>query len=137
MRIAVAVLALLIATTAAAQETTTPSATRPDYSRENLTQLFSHVIEAPLPDPTVKWGVDYVEFRALNMRWRMLFLPFLAPLPGSVRRTVSGPLDPFEMTGTEIPYTPRTWREGRALSNELQRIERMERERAKVKVKIE
>jgi hypothetical protein len=138
MRTAAAVLALLIATTAAAQETTPADAPRPDYTREKLTQIFSHVVEAPpKPDPTVNWHLGDVEFRALNMRWRMSWLPLLAPLPGSIRGTVPGPLDPFAMTGTVIPYTPRTWHDQRSLSKELQRIERMERERAKIRVKSE
>jgi hypothetical protein len=123
---------------AAAQEAPAADAPRPDYTREKLTQIFSHVIEAPpKPDPTVNWHLGYVEFRALNMRWHISWLPLLAPLPGSIRGPVSAPLDPFAMTGTEIPYTPRTWRDKRAMSKELQRIERMERERAKIKVKTE
>lgn len=138
MRTAMAALLLLIATAAAAQQPASSTAGPPDFSREKLTQLFSNVVESPpKPDPTVNWHVGDVEFRALNMRWHIGFLPFLAPLPGSVRRTVPTLMDPFALTGTEIPYTPRTWREGRALSKELQRIERTERARAKLRVKTE
>ncbi len=135
----VAALVLLIATAAAAQQPAASStAGPPDFSREKLTQIFSGVIEAPpKPEPAIKWDLGTVEFRPLNMRWRIGFLPFLAPLPGSVRRTAPTIMDPFAMTGTVFPYTPRTWRAGRELSKEMKRIERTERERAKVSAKTE
>jgi hypothetical protein len=130
---------LLIATAAAAQQPPASStAGPPDFSRDNLTQIFSDVVESPpKPEPAFKFDLGHVEFRALNMRWRIGFLPFLAPLPGSVRRTVPTMMDAFALTGTELPYTPRTWREGRELSKEMKRIEQTERERAKVIAKTQ
>lgn len=140
MRMACAALVLTFAAAAAgAQQEPPATSTAPppvDYSREKLTRIFSNIIEPPPKvEPRVKWGLGYVEFKALNMRWRIAVLPFLAPLPGSVRRTSPTIFDPFEMTGTVIPYTPRTWNDKRNLSKELRRIERTERERAKVVAK--
>jgi hypothetical protein len=108
---------------------------QPDYSRNTLIQIFA---ENPLPVNTVKkpdFGFGYVDFQALNMRWRVGYLPFLAPMYGSVPWAMNGAFggmpDPFIATGTEIPQTPRTAAQNRAINSELKRIERTEREKAK------
>lgn len=107
----------------------------PDYSRDALLRLWADKpLPPPLPEHRVVFHDGVVEFRALNTRWRFNFLPFLAPLPGSYRRTNATMPDAFTMLGVEPPQTPRTWRDQRAVSKEMRRIERTERERAKIKV---
>jgi hypothetical protein len=110
---------------------------KPDYSRDGLLRLFATSDVSAKRPKSIEFHAGYVDFRALNMRWRFAFLPFLAPFPGSVRGTVPAFPDPFLLTHTEIPYTPRTWRDQRAYSGELKRIEKSERERARVVVKPE
>lgn len=106
-----------------------------DYSRETLVRLFAENEQREDRPRRVDFGFGTIDFRAFGMRWHIGYLPFLRPFPGTVPTTHGvARVDPFVMTGVELPYTPRTWREGRQLNAELKRIERTERERAKVVV---
>ncbi len=132
----------LTAATAAAQSeslhisSTTSPPPPPDYSRAALLRITSTMVEPPPPqEKRVEFGLGYIVIKAMNIRF--LFSPFLAPLPGSVRRTNATIPDAFTMLGTEIPQTPRTWRSQRELNKEMRRIERTERERAKIKAEPE
>ena len=113
---------------------------QPDYSRNSLIQIFAN--EAPTSKPAKKadLGFGYIDFRALNMRWRIGYLPFSAPIYGSVPWAMNGAFggmpDPFIATGTEIPQTPRTWMQNRAFNAELKRIERTERAKEKTKATV-
>lgn len=133
MRIAPAVLSLLLtAASVAAQETKAPPP--PDFSRAKLTQIFSDVVEPPpSAGHNVEWHAGWVDFRALNMRWRIAFLPIMAPLPGSIRGANAAPLDAFSMLGVPYAQTPRTFSDRREVNKELERINRLDRERAKIK----
>jgi hypothetical protein len=132
------VIVLALAGNIAAQEL--PAPTAPDYSREKLIQMFANepVIE-PIP-PRVQFGVGYVDFNALKMRWRLAYVP-LMPLPGSIPWQMNGAFggipSPFELTHTEFPYPRRTWKQMRDMNAELKRIERTERIKAKVVAKPE
>ncbi|HSP13516.1 MAG TPA: hypothetical protein VLV78_02045 [Thermoanaerobaculia bacterium] len=112
----------------------------PDYSREKLLRLFADEPQREKVEPRVQFGIGYVDFKALNMRWRVNYLPIMLPLYGSVPWTMNGAFgsmpDPFTMTGTEIPYTPRTWRQVRDMNAELKRIERTERAKEKPKATV-
>jgi hypothetical protein len=132
MKVATTVLfVLLLASPILAQETA-PSA--PDYSKDTLLRLFAEGEERPERERNVKWSFGRVEFKALGMRWRIGYLPFLVPLPGSYMDTTGWGLpDPFLLTGTEIATTPRTFRDRRAMSAEMKRIDRLTK-RATVKV---
>jgi hypothetical protein len=134
MRKPVIALALFLATSAAlaAEE---PLAPEPDYSKDRLRQIFAVNIEAPEHEPRLHWNFGYVEFKALGTRWRISYLPIMLPLHGS-RPTTTGMGIPsaFELTGIEIPHSPRTWSDSRTLSSERKRIEKFDRERAKVVV---
>jgi hypothetical protein len=124
---------LLFGTTALADPPT------PDYSQEKLRQIFAHSDEErPKAQPVVRWGLGAVEFKAFGMDWRIVYLPIAMPFSGSVRGTDpwSKFPDPFALTGTEFASTPRTWQDKREVSKERRRIERSERDRAKVKVKL-
>lgn len=133
----VRLLALLLASLLLAPIANADEPTKPDYSREALLRIFSVNIPPPQRERAIEFGFGTIEFKALGTRWRFIYLPIFAPLSGSIRRTNAELPNPFALTGTEIAYTPRTWRHDREMSRELRRIERMERERAKVRVKTE
>lgn len=131
-RLFVTALALALAGPAAAQD---EPATNPDFTKPTLMRIFSTDETPPLREPRVKVRAGALEFRALGMDWRIAYLPILPPLAGSRPTTSREWPDAFSLTGTEFASTPRTWRQRRALSGELRRIERLERKRAKVVVK--
>lgn len=115
-----------------AQEETQPQ--HPDFSKDTLLRLFADDEERPQADPNVKWSIGAVEFKAAGMRWRIGYLPFFMPLPGSFMGTTGWDLpDPFLLTGTEYATTPRSFRDRRGMSAEMKRIDRLTK-RATVKV---
>lgn len=127
-RMAVLILTLGLAGLAGAQEQQAP----PDFSKDRLRQILT-VDEAPPERPgRIEFLPGAIVFRALGMRWH--FNAFAMPLAGSVRTTTGFNVDPFVLTGTEIAQTPRTWVSRRAVNAELKRIDRTERERAKIRV---
>ena len=130
------VIALALAGNIAAQEK--PAAGSPDYSRETLIQIFADDPARQKVDPNVSWGLGYVDFKALNLRWRFGY-PVL-PLSGSLpfRNGAFGSLpDPFKLTRTELPWAPDKWRQARDMSVELKRIEGTGKIKVKVTVKPE
>jgi len=126
-----------LAASAFAQDDDVKVPQQPDYSRNKLIQILADNPDQPRPQKPVNLGFGYIDFRALNMRWHIGYLPFSAPLYGSVPWAMNGAFggmpDPFIATNTEIPQTPRTWAQNRALSSELKRIERTERAKEKEK----
>ena len=123
---------VLVASQALAQDSPAP---KPDYSRPTLIRILSGIEAPPEVEKAIRFHFGSVEFRALGTRWRIAYLPIMMPFSGSVnygRGLGSNFPDPFVLTGTEIPQTARTWRDQRALSGELRRIERTQREREKI-----
>jgi hypothetical protein len=112
---------------------------QPDFSREKLIEIFAGIPTPPEQEKNIHFHLGSVEFKALGTRWRIAYIPFMMPFSGSVNygRVMGSDFpDPFALTGTEIAYTPRTWRDQRAMSSELRRIERSERQRAKVSATV-
>lgn len=107
----------------------------PDYSRDTLLRLFADNPEREDADSRFQHQFGAIEFRTKNIRWRVGYLPFFLPLHGSVPwdHDQRWP-DPFVLTGTEIAHTARTWRDRRAMTSEMRRIERKVRESAVVRV---
>ncbi|HEY0142361.1 MAG TPA: hypothetical protein VGF48_15790 [Thermoanaerobaculia bacterium] len=105
-----------------------------DYSRDTLMRIF--VAEAPREErPPITFHVGTVQFNALGTRWNFAYLPFLAPLHGTTPRTSQEMPDPFLITRTVMATPPRVARQQRrAINAEIRRIERTERERAKLSV---
>lgn len=127
--------ALLFAGTLMAQQNPQP----PDYSRTTLLRILS-VNAADQQERRVEYPFGAIQIEGRNTRWLIGYLPFLMPLSGSVptgRGLGSDFPNPFVLTHTDYPYTPRTGRDNRAMSRELRRIESEERKRAKVKVSSE
>ena len=107
----------------------------PDFSRDTLLRLFAENPEREEIEPRFRHEIGMIEFRTRNIRWRVGYLPFFLPLHGSQPwdHHQRWP-DPFILTGTEIAHTSRTWRDRRAMSSELRRIDRKVRESAIVRV---
>lgn len=128
-----ALAALFFAGTLTAQQA---PATTPDYSRPTLLRILS-VDHTAQEDRRVEYPFGAVRVEGRSTRWLIGYLPFLMPLSGSVntgRGLGSDFPDPFALTHTQVAYGPRTWRDQRAMSRELRRIESEERKRAKIKV---
>ena len=127
--------ALLFAGTLTAQQTAQQA---PDYSRPTLLRILA---DQPEPDDRkVEYPFGAIQIEGRSTRWLIGYLPFLMPLSGSVptgRGLGSDFPNPFVLTHTDYAFTPRTWRDNRAMSRELRRIESEERKRAKVKVSTE
>ena len=111
-----AVVALLLAAASAAFANEGP---RADYSRAALFRLFS-------PSPGhLQWHAGYIDFRALGVHWRVLYLPLAKPVV-RIEDEATIP-NPFELTGTpyasSVPPTifdsDRAWE----LEEEYQRIQ--------------
>ena len=121
--------ALLAALPALAQET--PAAAPPDYSRENLVRLFARGEEEhKLPPPRVRWHIGYVEFRALGMDWRVMYLPIAMPLAGTRLDQTADLPNAFELTNTQIAGArPYPLERPRAVRREIRRVLKMERQR--------
>jgi hypothetical protein len=127
---------LFAATAALAQEAPSDAPPLPkiDYRPDTLIRLLQ-TEPKPLPrEKRVRWGWGTVEFRVLNTRVR---IGIVDAFPGSVPRTTSEFIDPFRLTHTEYATTPRSFATRRAYGRERARIERMEKERAKIVVKTE
>ncbi|HET7710870.1 MAG TPA: hypothetical protein VFL80_02980 [Thermoanaerobaculia bacterium] len=123
---------LTLATSAPAQSTT------PDYSRDALLRLIVRA-EREAEEKQIEIDAASIRFKGLGTRWKFVFLPLLAPLPNSVRRTSSTLPNPFVEAGAEIAYRPGTWRDMRDLprdvERELRRIKQKERARIRVNVR--
>jgi hypothetical protein len=128
--------ALLLAGTLTAQQNPPQP---PDYSRTTLLRILS-VDQQEQQERKVEYPFGAIQIQGRSTRWLLGYLPFLQPLSGSVptgRGLGSDFPNPFVLTHTDYPFTPRTWRDNRAMSRELRRIESEERKRAKVKVSSE
>ncbi|MFL6244712.1 MAG: hypothetical protein ACJ74H_01715 [Thermoanaerobaculia bacterium] len=127
MRASAAILVLLLATTAAAQD-----AQVRDYSKDTLLRLFVESGGQEKENP-IRYRHGAIEFRALGTSWRFNYLPMM-PLSGTLGGVSMELPDPFALTNTVIATRKGAWRTRREINSELRRIEAMER--AKVKVTV-
>lgn len=100
----------------------------PDYSREALLRMVAAIPQPPPRTRNVKFHFGAVEFRALGMNWRIIYLPLVVPLSGSGMGTTRTLPDPFELTGTPFETPRRDSSARRQVRAELRRIEQTERE---------
>jgi len=75
----------------------------PDYTRPTILRILhdQDVEHAPF-----KIDVGMLTVNTRSTRYRMAWLPFLAPLPYSYPRHTMELPNPFVLTGTDIPYVP-------------------------------
>lgn len=131
--VVVASIFLLAAAAYGQNDSTTTTA---DYSREKLLRLLAGTPEKPRTAHDVEFGLGTISFRALGTRWRIAYLPFFMPFPGTYMTPNRQWPDPFLLTGTEYASPPRTWRQARDMNAELRRIERKAREKDKERSKV-
>jgi hypothetical protein len=131
MRTSATILFLLLFGTAAAAQDTPET----DFSKDTLLRLLAAETPKPEPKPRVDFHVGAVDFLIHGNTYRFNYLPFMVPLSGSNPRISMEMPDPFSLTHTSIASPPRIWRNRRAVNAELRRIDRSERQRAKLKVK--
>lgn len=137
---ALVALLLLITPPAMAQE---EDAADPDYSRDTLLRLFADagndVDDADMR--AIRYRLGSVEFRALGTSWRFNYLPIMVPFSGTgagFNGEITSTLpDPFMLTNTQIATSPRAWRTQRQKNSELRRIDRTERQRMRVEVRVD
>ena len=99
MRRAVLVLVLLIG----AVPLLAAEAPKPDYSRDTILRILHDRDREQAP---FKIDIGMLQIHTRNARFRLAWLPFLAPLPYSYPRTTQEVPNPFVLTGTDIPYVP-------------------------------
>ena len=104
---------------------------KPDYSRETVLKAFyiPPIELGPRPKPRVQFHFGAIEFRALGMDWRIIYLPIMLPLSGTRMGVTQTPPDPFELTGVSLPGEPppEVISQSRELRAELKRIKRVTR----------
>lgn len=104
MKNLLAVAIVVLATQAVnAQETS-----KPDYSRDAMREAFyiPPIELGPRPKPRVQFKFGAIEFRALGMDWRIIYLPIMLPLSGTRLDVTQEPPNPFELTDTVLPGKP-------------------------------
>jgi hypothetical protein len=118
--IAIALASTLVAGMALAQDglKTQPI---PDYSRPTLMRIF--VTDEQISQPRFDFDVGQVTYHRHGLNLILGYLPFLAPLPGSVPTTTRQAVDPFALMHTEYAMPARIASRERA--RELRRIERL------------
>jgi hypothetical protein len=100
-----------------------------NYSQEQLDRTFAmRQIDLPeRPEGRVRYGLGYVDFRALGIDWRLIYLPIAMPLSGTRMGTTNEWPDPFALTSTAVATTPRTWHTQRHVNREIRRIKKSEK----------
>ncbi len=128
-----ALLTLIAATSALADD-----APKPDYSREALLSFTREVLRQRAAE---RVNIDFgaIDIYHFGTHFKLLWLPFLAPLPGTRLVDVATFPDPFALTNTRIarsmPYMPYDDNSA-AVKREIRRVLKMEKQ-AKVKVTAE
>ena len=96
-----AVFALVLLT--GAVPLTAAEAQKADYSRDTILRILHDRDQEQAP---FKIDIGMLQIHTRNARFRLAWLPFLAPLPYSYPRTTQEVPNPFVLTGTDIPYVP-------------------------------
>ena len=115
----------------AAQAVSGEEPQKPDYSRDTVLEAFyvPHIELGPRPKSRVQFHFGAIEFRALGMDWRIIYLPIMLPLSGTRMGVTQTPPDPFELTRVALPNqpVPELLPQSRELRAELKRIKRVTR----------
>jgi hypothetical protein len=76
---------------------------KPDYTRPTILRILH---DQEVEQAAFKIDVGMLTVNTRSTRYRMAWLPFLAPLPYSYPRQTMELPNAFVLTGTEIPYVP-------------------------------
>ena len=130
MKIASAALALLLIAGSALAD----DAPQPDFTRDGIQKVFVVDLYKPAEPRPFDWqSMFMLDWSALGTRWH--FRPILSPLQGTVPTTTGlGVPTAFGLLGTEYAWTPRTWRDERAMNAERRHVEKLIRKHAKIVV---
>ena len=127
-----ALLTLIAATPALADD-----APKPDYSRDALLSFTREVLRQRAAE-RVEIDFGAIDVYHFGTHIKLLWLPFLAPLPGSRLIDTATFPNPFALTNTRIarsmPYMPDDT--PAAVNREIRRVLKLEK-RAKLKVTAE
>jgi len=78
-------------------------AQKTDYSRDTILRILH---DRDREQTQLKVDIGMLQIQTRNARFRLAWLPFLAPLPYSYPRTTQQVPNPLVLTGTDIPYVP-------------------------------
>ena len=128
-----ALLSLLATANAVADD-----APQPDYSRDALLSFTREVLRERAAE-RVEIDFGAIDVYKFGTHLKFLWLPFLAPLPGTKLNEVANLPDPFALTNTRIarsmPYMPEE--NSSAVNREIRRVLRLDKKRAKIKVETQ
>ncbi len=131
-------LAGFVALTLMAAAAPADDATRPDFSRDTMLTFTREVLrEREAERVEVDFGaIDVYKF---GTHFKLLWLPFLAPLPGTKLNQTANLPDPFALTNTRIAGSMPYMDDGHqaAVNREIRRVLRLDKKRAKIKVKAQ
>jgi hypothetical protein len=113
-------------------------APRPDYSRDALLS-FSREVLRQREAERVEVDFGAIDVYHFGTHVKFLWLPFLAPLPGTKLNQTANLPDPFALTNTRIARSMPYMDDGRqsAVNREIRRVLRLDKKRAKIKVQTE
>jgi len=110
-----------------------------DYSREALLRFAAsnEIKMSPLPDHLppgrIQWHIGWMEFHALGMEWRVVYLPITMPLAGSGIQDVANVPNALDSSGHAFPASAQLFADrSAAVNREMKRVLKLERQ-AKVK----
>lgn len=113
-------------------------APRPDYSRDALLSFTREVLRQRANE-RVEVDLGAIDVYKFGTHLKFLWLPFLAPLPGTKLNETANLPDPFALTNTRIarsmPYVAEE--NASSVNREIRRVLKLDKKRAKVKVKAE
>ncbi|MEK6371819.1 MAG: hypothetical protein AABO58_03910 [Acidobacteriota bacterium] len=113
-------------------------APRPDYSRDTLLSFTREVLRQREAE-RVEVDFGAIDVYHFGTHFKFLWLPFLAPLPGTKLNQTANLPDPFALTNTRIAGSMPYMDDGHqsAVNREIRRVLRLDKKRAKIKVKVE
>ena len=104
----------------------------PDYSRDALLSFTREVLRQRAAE-RVEVDFGAIDVYKFGTHLKFLWLPFLAPLPGTKLNQVANLPDPFALTNTRIarsmPYMDDS--NSAAVNREIRRVLRLDKKRAK------
>lgn len=113
-------------------------APRPDFSRDTMLTFTREVLRERAAE-RVEIDFGAIDVYNFGTHFKLLWLPFLAPLPGTKLNQTANLPDPFALTNTRIARSMPYMDDGHqsAVNREIRRVLRLDKKRAKIKVQAE